>query len=134
MRIESGDGELYVRLSGAKVARTECLDDSILVDLAADGTVVGVEFIGVSEEIVPYVSFELRETLDALTLDELCARGLSPGELAYCVYRLAKASGGDEYARLATVSGVLFTTLGEYLRRVVAPYEDRKRSENGDVQ
>ena len=49
---------LYVRLSGASVARTTSLDDFRMIDYSADGAVVGVEFIdvtaGVDLEDVPF--------------------------------------------------------------------------------
>jgi len=42
---------LYVRLADAPVARSVSLDDLRLVDYSADGRVVGVEFIDVSQGI-----------------------------------------------------------------------------------
>lgn len=39
---------LYVALSDADVTRTTSVDDARVVDYAADGTVVGVEFVGAS--------------------------------------------------------------------------------------
>lgn len=42
---------LYVRLADAAVARSVSLDDLRLVDYSADGRVVGVEFIDVSEGV-----------------------------------------------------------------------------------
>jgi uncharacterized protein YuzE len=43
------DGDiLYVYFSSKKVHRTRCLDDWRNLDLAEDGTPVGVEFIGAS--------------------------------------------------------------------------------------
>ena len=37
----------------AEVARTKSLDDNRMVDLAEDGTVVGLEFLGASAEVDP---------------------------------------------------------------------------------
>ena len=37
---------LYVQLSDAAIAETEVIDDFRFVDRAADGSVVGAEFIG----------------------------------------------------------------------------------------
>jgi len=39
---------LYVRLSDGAVSTTQSLDDMRLIDLSADGAVVGVEFIDAS--------------------------------------------------------------------------------------
>lgn len=82
---------------------------------------------------MPYIVPEIRERLDDLTLDELAKSSLTPGELAYCLYRLVLNHGKEGYAGKATVVGVLATVLHEYCRRVIDPYEDRKRAENGDV-
>ena len=39
---------LYVRLSPAKVASTQTLDDLRLIDVSSEGVVVGIEFIDAS--------------------------------------------------------------------------------------
>ena len=39
---------LYVRLRAGKVKRTKALDDLRLVDLAADDSIIGVEFLSAS--------------------------------------------------------------------------------------
>lgn len=40
---------------------------------------------------------------------------------------------GLSYATLAEVDGVLGLTQEEFRRRIVAPYEDKKRASNGDL-
>ena len=48
----SDDGDLlYVRLRDGQVERTDTYGDHRLVDVDADGAVLGVEFIGLSEGI-----------------------------------------------------------------------------------
>ena len=39
---------LYVHLSGAEVARSKPLDDARIIDVSADGAVVGIELLGVA--------------------------------------------------------------------------------------
>jgi uncharacterized protein YuzE len=38
---------IYVRLTAAEVKRSTQLDDARIIDLSADGAVVGIEFLGV---------------------------------------------------------------------------------------
>lgn len=47
LEYDLGAGALYIRLSEADIARTHEIDDNTNVDLAADGTVVGIEVIDV---------------------------------------------------------------------------------------
>jgi uncharacterized protein YuzE len=43
------DGDIvYIEFSRAKVVRTQAIDDLRLVDLAKDGSVVGIELLGAS--------------------------------------------------------------------------------------
>ncbi len=57
------------------------------------------------------------------------------GELNYAITRLISNYLGPEmdYARLNNITGVLHDVAVEFDRRVVAPYEDMKKEENGDV-
>ena len=69
---------LYVQFSEADVVRTNALDDLRLVDYAADGTAVGIEFIGASEGIdlteVPHDQ-QIPELLAAAKLKLPISRG-----------------------------------------------------------
>lgn len=85
---------------------------------------------------MPYIDPARRAAFDA-HLDALGAELQSGGEINYCVYRLCLAflkRTGMSY----TNSMVPFSALGaaqmELYRRVIAPYEDRKILENGDVE
>jgi hypothetical protein len=63
----------------------------------------------------------------------------SPGELNYVITRVVTeylARGGAEkpvYADFNEAMGVLECAKHELYRRMLAPYEDRKKEENGDV-
>ena len=62
----------------------------------------------------------------------------SVGELNYAITQLIsrytiRAQGHHSYIVLNDVLGALEGAKLEFVRRVVAPYEDRKRKENGDV-
>jgi hypothetical protein len=84
---------------------------------------------------MPYVTSEARHRLDA---------GDPPrnaGELNYALTRLvdaylaaqAEGAGRMRYAHLNEAIGVLECAKLELYRRVVAPYEDGKQAETGDV-
>jgi hypothetical protein len=84
---------------------------------------------------MPYIDQDARHRLDG---------GEAPanaGELNYAVTRLvdaylaraAEVSGRVRYAHLNEAVGVLECAKLELYRRVVAPYEDEKIAESGDV-
>lgn len=66
----------------------------------------------------------------------------STGELTFAIDKIAeellwKLSGYDwakvRYEHLAAIDGALGLAQFEFRRRVVAPYEDAKREQNGDI-
>ncbi len=59
----------------------------------------------------------------------------NPGELNYCLTRLCIEYAGSHpnYERLNAIIGALEACKLEFYRRMVAPYEDGKIRENGDV-
>ena len=60
----------------------------------------------------------------------------SAGDLNYLISLMAKAyidAKGLRYEHLNAVVGALDSCKAEFQRRVVAPYEDTKIGENGDV-
>ena len=60
----------------------------------------------------------------------------SAGDLNYMISLMAKAyidAKGLRYEHLNAVVGALDSCKAEFQRRVVAPYEDTKIGENGDV-
>lgn len=62
---------------------------------------------------------------------------VNSGELNYCITKLVndyiQRTGGLNYQNINTVVGALECAKLELYRRIAAPYEDRKREENGDV-
>lgn len=91
---------------------------------------------------MPYIEDGLRKDLDEVGVTGLCQRmeilnvGNAAGGLAYITFRLMLAFVRAEkirFWRLALAGGVVIFALLEFYRRVVAPYEDDKKAENGDV-
>jgi hypothetical protein len=79
---------------------------------------------------MPYIVNEDRKRLDGGPIAE------TPGELAFllttdCLLFLGQFEEG--FHNYATVVGVLEAVKMEFYRRAVAPYEDRKIQEHGDV-
>jgi len=57
------------------------------------------------------------------------------GHLNYIFFRIAGLLGKDEsYARMAVISSAMSEAQAEFRRRIMAPYEDKKIYENGDVK
>ncbi len=86
---------------------------------------------------MPYVKPEERQALDPM-IDALAAelRERGAGAQNYAITRLLLAwieARGASYETLADAVKVLETAKLEFYRRAVAPYEDAKVRENGDV-
>lgn len=83
--------------------------------------------------VMPYIPKDQRimadPTVYSLSLD-------TSGKLNFAITKLCeeyRQSKGDSYCTWNTIIGALECAKLEYARRVVAPYEDRKCDENGDV-
>ena len=86
---------------------------------------------------MPYISKQARECTDR-HLTQLIWRGTSitPGFLNYVISKaihLYVKYKGLNQTHLNDVIGVLDSAKQEFYRTVVAPYEDKKRKENGSV-
>jgi len=87
---------------------------------------------------MPYVKKELRAYLDG-NIEALAKeiRGLPPDETAgalnYAITRLFVLQYPSRYYHFNRLLGVLEAVKQEFYRRLVAPYEDEKKQENGDV-
>jgi hypothetical protein len=97
---------------------------------------------------MPYIKAKHRKELDIL-IDQLADRlvreakeypdpGAFAGLLNYTCTRLAlkvvrKQFGQMRYWLIAILSGVFRNVADEFYRRLAAPYEDRLKAENGDV-
>lgn len=99
---------------------------------------------------MPYIANNaLREALDRWIsapweLGSGVVKPQTPGELEFVICRLVDnwlqwhgreqpPYHGVKFEMLNAAVGVLETTKLEFVRRVLAPYEDRKREESGDV-
>jgi hypothetical protein len=87
---------------------------------------------------MPYIPKNQRPTLDTVT-DPLIKHLASlpqeeqDGALNYTFTRIIKQIYPTRYRHLNRALGVLSAVTQELYRRVVAPYEDEKIKENGDV-
>ena len=84
---------------------------------------------------MPYIPQEDREKLDGL-IEEIAATVDTEGELNYVFSTIASlmaARWGTRYAELNSIYGVFGCAGAEFYRRVIAPYEDEKIKQNGDV-
>ena len=84
--------------------------------------------------ILPDDRLKLKPATDAIAavIDETT----TAGDLNYMISLMAKAymdAKGLRYEHLNAVVGALDSCKAEFQRRVVAPYEDKKIGENGDV-
>ena len=80
--------------------------------------------------MAPYIPQERRE--------DAYLRPATAGELNYCITRIMNYYLGcnhfqPSYVAYNEVMGVLECVKQEFYRRMVAPYEDKKCEENGDV-
>jgi broad-specificity NMP kinase len=84
---------------------------------------------------MPYIKPEIRERFQHFVrvIEEPCPP-VSAGELNYIITRLvAHFIGTPSYGSINTAIGVLECAKLELYRRLAAPYEDKKISENGDI-
>ena len=87
---------------------------------------------------MPYILSTERDKLKPAT-DAAAAvidKNTTAGDLNYMISLMAKAyidAKGLRYEHLNAVVGALDSAKAEFQRRVVAPYEDKKIAENGDV-
>lgn len=82
---------------------------------------------------MPYIKKEIRPSFENSIIN---LKPESPGDLNYIISRLCAdylKRKGKNYALLNEVMGVLACVSQEMYRRVVAPYEDVKIKENGDI-
>lgn len=84
---------------------------------------------------MPYIKPERRELFDRHL--EACAEEIgTEGELNYCIYKLSSlllARLGTRYDTLSLCSSAMEHAKLEWYRRKVAPYEDIKIGDYGDI-
>ena len=84
---------------------------------------------------MPYIKKERQKVFDDL-LKELALEVQNEGELNYCIYKLASLiidRIGESYSNLSMCSSAMEHAKLEWYRRKLAPYEDKKIEENGDI-
>ena len=87
------------------------------------------------EGTMPYIKQEKRALLDP-HLEKLSAVVATEGELNYCLYKLSCLlieKMGESYDNYSLCSSAMEHAKLEWYRRRVAPYEDKKILENGDI-
>lgn len=83
---------------------------------------------------MPYVTQERRDEIK-LQLSNVTASTWSAGDVVYGITRLVTQwlGTGYKFLHLCLAVGIFVCALLEFYRRVVAPYEDKKKDLNGDV-
>ena len=84
---------------------------------------------------MPYIKQDKRDALDP-HLAELAREVTTEGELNYCIYKLSCLlidKMGESYGNYSLCSSAMEHAKLEWYRRRVAPYEDKKIKENGDI-
>lgn len=87
---------------------------------------------------MPYIKPEQRPEMDALVqplIEKISAMPVEQqdGNLNYAITKILKGVYPKKYFHLNRALGVLTAIKDEFYRRDVAPYEDTKIEENGDV-
>jgi hypothetical protein len=87
---------------------------------------------------MPYIKKEERQELDKLLqplIDFLKTKGTEEvdGQINYTFTRVLTSLYKPRYFNYNRAMGVLECIKQEFYRRAVAPYEDKKKEENGDV-
>lgn len=88
---------------------------------------------------MPYVKQQQRARLDPYIwqlIVELVRMGFASGDVSYALTQVLLSYvkyHGKCYKTLKDVGGILSYTDKEFYRKVVAPYEDKKAKENGEV-
>ncbi len=88
---------------------------------------------------MPYITQEERRELDPIIDQLIDALRKAPkdrvdGRLNYVIYRLLLNLYEPRYFEYNRAMGVLACVSQEFYRRIVAPYEDKKMRESGDIR
>jgi hypothetical protein len=81
---------------------------------------------------MPYIPKSTRAPLD-LIIEELGNTVVVDGDLNYILYALCKRHVEPSYNNYKNFCGELRQCATEIERRILAPYEDQKIEENGDI-
>ena len=80
---------------------------------------------------MPYIEKERREALDEVIY--ALPTSLNLDELNYIITKILLCTYPQSYFEYCTLIGTLECVKQEFYRRMVAPYEDGKMKEHGDV-
>jgi len=83
---------------------------------------------------MPYIKKEKREILDDYVINMMKFCNIqADGDLNYILFKYCKDHYPHSYNNLKNFCGELRQCATEIERRILAPYEDKKINENGDV-
>ncbi len=87
---------------------------------------------------MPYIKQEDRKKWektieDIVDLIKIIPENKREGELNYFISTILKGSYEANYSNYNKVMGLLECVKQEMYRKVIGPYEDKKRKENGDI-
>ncbi len=81
---------------------------------------------------MPYVKPIYRPKLDAI-VEHMKTAELHPGDLNYILFKYCKSE-DPSYKKYRNFIGEINESVAEIRRRILAPYEDMKKKQNGDVE
>jgi len=84
---------------------------------------------------MPYIKRERRSLFDS-HLEACASQILNEGDFNYCIYKMASLlieRIGESYQNLSMCSSAMEHAKLEWYRKRVAPYEEKKIAENGDI-
>ena len=82
---------------------------------------------------MPYIKPEKREDMDKVVYEMARIPVLADGDLNYILFKYCKCHMKPSYNSYKNFCGELRQCVTEIERRLLAPYEDEKIKENGDV-
>jgi hypothetical protein len=85
---------------------------------------------------MPYILKEKRKSFDPY-LEVIGPHTIAAGDLNYCITHLCHSylkAHGKSYSVMNDIIGVLEAAKTEFYRRIIAPYEDIKIQDNGDME
>jgi len=82
---------------------------------------------------MPYIKKKRRKECDKVVDAMIDSDILADGDLNYILYKYCKVNVTPSYNNLKNFCGELRQCATEIERRILAPYEDLKKEENGDV-
>jgi len=82
---------------------------------------------------MPYIKQDRRKAMDSIVRKMEYCEVKADGDLNYMLYKYCKEMIDPSYNNYKNFCGELRQCATEIERRILAPYEDKKRQENGDV-